>query len=193
MHLFNTPENQSYVGPFPAPHYYMPEVMSVSGSKAFETWHAQQTGTSNFAEELVAYCESDVKLLKEGCLKFKKLFEEKSKFNSFSCMTIASACNCDLRQNRMEANNRFGTASWLVAEHKSFKCLAGMVTLGRFQVPQDSVCKKQRRISHSQRKLHGGRLRRSHQDRLRISRLFLPWLPQLLPQPQRNSPLPRRS
>ena len=101
-HLFNTPENQSYVGPIPAQHYYMPEVMSVSGRKAFETWHAKQTGMFDFAEELVAYCESDVKLLKEGCLKFKKLFEEKSKFNPFSCMTIASACNRDLRQNRME-------------------------------------------------------------------------------------------
>jgi len=44
-HLFNTPENQSYVGLIPAPHYYMPEVMSVSGRKAFETWHAQQTGS----------------------------------------------------------------------------------------------------------------------------------------------------
>ena len=101
-HFFNRPENQDYFGPIPALHYYMPEVMSVSGRKAFETWHAQQTGTFNFAEELVAYCESDVKLLKEGCLKFKQLFEEKSKFNPFSCMTIASACNRDLRQNRME-------------------------------------------------------------------------------------------
>jgi len=82
----------------------MPEVMSVSGRKAFETWHTKQTGTFDFAEELVTYCESNVKLLKEGCLKFKALFGEKSKFNPFSCMTIASACNRDLRQNRMEAN-----------------------------------------------------------------------------------------
>ena len=52
----------------------------------------------------MAYCESDVKLLKESCLKFKQLFEEKSKFNPFSCMTIASACNRDLRQNRMKPN-----------------------------------------------------------------------------------------
>ena len=103
-HLFNRPENQNYEGSIPDQQYYMPEVMSVSSRKAFETWHAQQTGTSNFVEEPVAYCESDVKLLKEGCLKFKQLFEEKSKFNPFSCMTIASACNRNLRQNRMEAN-----------------------------------------------------------------------------------------
>ena len=73
-HLFNRPENQNYEGSIPDQHYYMPEVMSVSGRKAFETCHAQQTGTFNFVEELVAYCESDVKLLKDCCLKFKQLF-----------------------------------------------------------------------------------------------------------------------
>ena len=82
----------------------MSEVMSVSGRKAFETWHANQTSTFNFAEELVAYCESDVKLLKEGCLTFKRLFEQQAHFNPFDHMTIASACNRDLRKNRMEAN-----------------------------------------------------------------------------------------
>ena len=40
QHLFNRSENQTHVGPIPASHYYMPEVMSVSGRKAFETWHA---------------------------------------------------------------------------------------------------------------------------------------------------------
>ena len=103
-HLFNTSENQEYLGAIPDQHYYMPEVMSVSGCKAFETWHAQQAGTLNFAEELMAYCESDVKLLKEGCLTFKRLFEQQARFNSFDHMTIAPACNRDLRQNRMEAN-----------------------------------------------------------------------------------------
>lgn len=90
----------------------MREVMSVSDHKAFETWHAQQTETFHFADELVAFGESDVKLLKEGCFKFRKLFEEKSKFNPFSCMRITSACNCDLHQNRMEtfrASSRLGT------------------------------------------------------------------------------------
>ena len=42
--------------------------------------------------------------MKEGCLTFKRLFEKETKFNPFSHITIASACNRDLRQNRMEAN-----------------------------------------------------------------------------------------
>ena len=41
-HLFNTPDNQEYVGPLPDMKYYMPETMSVSGRKAFETWHSEQ-------------------------------------------------------------------------------------------------------------------------------------------------------
>ena len=50
-HLLNGPENQNYEGSISDQHYYMPEVMSVSGRKAFETWHAQQTGTFNFAKD----------------------------------------------------------------------------------------------------------------------------------------------
>ena len=49
----------------------------------------------------MAYCKSDVRLLKEGCLTFKRLFEAKAGFNPFEHITIASACNRDLRMNRM--------------------------------------------------------------------------------------------
>lgn len=55
----------------------------------------------DFAKELVSYCESDVRLLKEGFLTFKRLFEAKTGFNPFEQITIASACNRDLRMNRM--------------------------------------------------------------------------------------------
>ena len=40
-----------------------------------ETWHAEQViegKTWNFQTEMLEYCKSDVKLLKEGCLKFAK-------------------------------------------------------------------------------------------------------------------------
>ena len=70
-HLFNIFENQDYEGHIPEQHYYMSQVMTVSGRKDFETWHAKQQSTFNFADELVAYCESDVKLLKEGCPHFQ--------------------------------------------------------------------------------------------------------------------------
>ena len=54
---------------------------------------------------MVTYCESDVRLLKEGCLTFKRFFEAKTGFNPFDHMTIATACNRDLRMNRMIPNS----------------------------------------------------------------------------------------
>ena len=105
-HLFNHPDHQTYVGPVPALDYYMPETMSPEDKQAFETWHQQQRNkVFDFQKELVAYCQSDVRLLKQGCLTFKRLFETLTGFNPFEHITIASACNRDLRMNRMIPNS----------------------------------------------------------------------------------------
>ena len=82
----------------------MSEVMSPKGRQEFEKWHQEQRYNDvvfDFQKELMSYCESDVRLLKEGCLTFKRLFEAKTGFNPLEHMTIASACNCDLCMNRM--------------------------------------------------------------------------------------------
>ena len=107
-HQFNIPDHQTYVGPVPALAYYMPETMSPKARQALETWHKEQRDKEvvfDFQKELVAYCESDVRLLKEGCLTFKRLFEAQAGFNPFEHITIASACNRDLRMNRMIPNS----------------------------------------------------------------------------------------
>ena len=45
-------------------------------------------------QELIAYCQSDVALLKAGCLKFVNEFQSTSGFDPMEkCATIASACN----------------------------------------------------------------------------------------------------
>ena len=71
--------------------------MSLARKTEFETWHAERVTENyefNFAEELLAYCQSDVRLLKEGCTKFAAEFRELAGFNPFEhCNTIASACN----------------------------------------------------------------------------------------------------
>ena len=103
-HLFNVPEHQDYVGELPAKDYYMAESMSPKGRKEFETWHKQQRERQvefNFAVELVEYCKSDVRLLKEGCMTFMNKWLESSTFNPFECVTIASVCNRDLRKNHL--------------------------------------------------------------------------------------------
>ena len=107
-HKFNIPEHQEYVGPIPAIDYYMPETMFPEERQKFETWHKEQSDNQvvfDFQKELVAYCESDVRLLKEGCMTFKRVFEAQTGFNPFEHMTIASACNRDLRMNRMIPNS----------------------------------------------------------------------------------------
>jgi len=43
----------------------------------------------DFQNELVEYCESNVKLLKQGCLTFKRVFEKEAKFNPWNHITIA--------------------------------------------------------------------------------------------------------
>jgi len=107
-HQFNRPDHQTYVGPVPALDYYMPETMSPKGRQEFERWHKEQRDQNvvfDFQKELVAYCKSDVRLLKEGCLTFKRLFEAQTGFNPFEHITIPSACNRDLRMNRMIPNS----------------------------------------------------------------------------------------
>ena len=103
-HKCNVPEHQNYVGELPALDYYMPETKLSKDRQALETWHQEQRDNNvvfDFQEELVAYCESDVRLLKEGYLTFKRLFESLTKFNLFEHVTIACASNRDLRMNRM--------------------------------------------------------------------------------------------
>ena len=109
-HKFNVPgdEHQHYVGILPSRDYYMPETMSLEGRQAFETWHQEQRDQGvvfHFQKELLAYCSSDVRLLKQGCLTFKRMFEDLTGFNPFDHVTIASACNRDLRMNRMIPNS----------------------------------------------------------------------------------------
>ena len=80
-HKFNIPDHQEYVGPAPAIDHHMPEVTSPERRQKFEMWHKEQRDNQvlfDFQKELVAYCESDVRLLKEGCLSFKRLFEAKT-------------------------------------------------------------------------------------------------------------------
>ena len=92
------------MGPLPPKDAYLPNSMSVQGRQDFEQWYADQVAHGvqfHFQKELLAYCESNVKLLKQGCLTFKHDFEALVHFNPFNQMTIASACNRDLHMNRM--------------------------------------------------------------------------------------------
>ncbi|CAH3133067.1 unnamed protein product [Pocillopora meandrina] len=96
-HKFHTQENRSYVGPLPEVSYYDPEGMSSKKKEEFEVWYREEAAKQHpfdLKEELLAYCHSDVVLLKAGCHKFIQEFKSIAGFNPMEkCVTIAAACN----------------------------------------------------------------------------------------------------
>ena len=102
-HFFNVKEHEHYIGPILTRDYYDPEGMSTTRKAEFEEWHAARVAEHyefNFQEELLTYCESNVCLLKEGCVKFAHEFQQLAGFNPFEhCITIASACNRFFRKH----------------------------------------------------------------------------------------------
>ena len=102
-HFFNRAEFQHYRGPMPARDYYDPDSMKPDRKQEFETWYqskVNEKATFDLDQELIAYCQSDVKLLKQGCMKFQQEFKALTNFNPMEqCITIASACNRFFRTN----------------------------------------------------------------------------------------------
>ncbi|PFX30059.1 hypothetical protein AWC38_SpisGene5144 [Stylophora pistillata] len=90
-------KNESYDGQIPDESFYDPDGMSSKTKEEFLEWHRAQVETNGrffLKEELITYCQSDVKLLKEGCMKFVNEFRSIAGFDPFEkCITIASACN----------------------------------------------------------------------------------------------------
>ena len=107
-HLFNTPENQQYVGRIPDLEFYDPDSMMSSQKEELINWHVEQVRRNvqfNFKQELIAYCKSDVILLKKGCEAFQEEFKREAGFNPMErCFTIASACNLYWRKNLLTPN-----------------------------------------------------------------------------------------
>ena len=93
-YLFNTFERENYNGPWPAVKYYHPEAMSAGKKAAFMEWYDQQRGkVFDMQKEMKRYCTDDVILLRKGCLKFRRIFMEKTQLDPFvKAMTIAQAC-----------------------------------------------------------------------------------------------------
>ena len=95
-HSFNLVENFSYRSVYPDMKYYGPDEMSEKKREKFLAWHAEKIRSAaifDFQKELLLYCQSDVQVLKQSCLKFVQEFKENSHFNPLlEAVTIASAC-----------------------------------------------------------------------------------------------------
>ena len=65
-------------------------------------WHASKRESNyvfNFHEEIIAYCRSDVDILRRCCLEFRELFYNVTDIDPFTTLTIASACHLVYRTN----------------------------------------------------------------------------------------------
>ena len=89
-YLFNTPENQNYVGNIPHIKYFSPNDMKPEKRKEFIEWYKQQDSVYNFKNELRDYCISDVKILKQALEIYVKDNIKENNINPLSCATIAS-------------------------------------------------------------------------------------------------------
>ena len=94
-YLFNTTENENYVGPMPAQIYYNPDGMKTKERKRFEGWYeTQKNETFDLQKEMEKYCRSDVDILKRGCMIFRDIILEKTDgvLDPFQYVTIAGVC-----------------------------------------------------------------------------------------------------
>lgn len=102
-HLFNTLSNQNYKGPMPPRTSYCPDSMFEKTHESFEHWYNEQVNSNyvfDFQKELLEYCMSDVEILAQACIKFRKLLLEQCNVDPFlEAVTIASACNLVYRRN----------------------------------------------------------------------------------------------
>ncbi|XP_028132068.1 uncharacterized protein LOC114327599 [Diabrotica virgifera virgifera] len=92
-HFFNTPENQGYKGSLPATEYYGPNTMKPKQRNEFLKWHEEHKNDEfDFSKELHAYCDSDVDILRRGCLEFRREFMGIANIDPFQYLTIAGVC-----------------------------------------------------------------------------------------------------
>ena len=107
-HLFNLPHHQNYVGRIPDLEFYDPDGMMPKKKEELLHWHSEQVArnvTFHFKKEMIAYCQSDVALLKAGCIKFQQEFQSQAGFNPMAkCITIASACNLYWRKHHLTSD-----------------------------------------------------------------------------------------
>lgn len=95
-HYFNTQKNAFYVGDVPNRSFYGYDQMNDKDKKEFDQWYAQECiekkGIWSNRDELLSYCKMDVVLLKEGCMKFRKLvMESVDNHDPFLCQTLSGS------------------------------------------------------------------------------------------------------
>lgn len=92
---FLTPERRYYEGPMPGIEWFDFEMLRGNEYDEALAWYDEHKNDHiNLYEMCMKYCESDVALLREGCLKFRSLFLSitENEVDPFQSLTIASVC-----------------------------------------------------------------------------------------------------
>ncbi|XP_067306560.1 uncharacterized protein [Pseudorasbora parva] len=90
-HVFNTAENDHYIGPYPDKKYYSYDNMSDKDRVKFDAWYSTTTGQLfDFKKQLYDYGVNDVVLLREACMKYREAFIECTQLDPFAFTTLAS-------------------------------------------------------------------------------------------------------
>ena len=91
-YMFWPEEGFDYEGEWPAAKYYNIDAMFDNDYDAFNEWYVQQVGkVFKLRDEMIAYCKSDVDILKHSVLKFRDLFTGITGMSPYTSITIASA------------------------------------------------------------------------------------------------------
>ena len=129
-HLFNTAENQNYIGEYPAKEYFGYKFFSSKKIKEFDEWYqVASRGVYDFQKEFLEYCWSDVLLLMEGCLSFRQIIQDMTikdgkGIDPFrSSITIASMCHVIFRRNMLKSNQLAYIPECVKEKTSSFKAL----------------------------------------------------------------------
>ena len=114
-HLFSSNHHFSYTGKYPSPEFYCPDYMSSDERAEFLVWYKDKIDRGeqfDLQKEIVEYCQSDVHILRNACLRFREIilsitgtqevhFDEedgaldtkcKGGIDPFQLITIASLC-----------------------------------------------------------------------------------------------------
>jgi G:T-mismatch repair DNA endonuclease (very short patch repair protein) len=136
-HLFNSKENQNYVGPLPDARFYSPDEMKSDEREQFIEWYSEMTRKNvifDFQKEIVRYCRNDVDILRRACMAFRKIFLERGDVCPFEeCTTIASTCMRVFRKNflREEEIGVIPPGGYRYADMQSHKALQWLVWMER--------------------------------------------------------------
>ena len=106
-YTFDTKENRFYKGPWPEAKYYLPDEKKPEDRiKFFEWYELQKDKVFDMMEEKHTYCDSDVKILREGGMQFRDDFMgTNGGIDPFhEACTIASACNKEFRTHHLKPN-----------------------------------------------------------------------------------------